>query len=163
MRYHQIIENYQGEHAAPSSHAAENTAPMYDLTKIYPSDVYGPSGSQYAYDQNESFAVAVSKKGRPNALVTIYRAIPKELKRAKINAGDWVTTNRSYAKEHGRDNLNNNYRIITASVPARHLWTTGDSFDEWGYDPSVPRLSYEEEDEMRAKFGMRSMEEVKAF
>lgn len=94
-------------------------------------------------------------------MVKVYRAIPKDLKRVKINAGDWVTTSRAYAKEHGQDNLNNNYRIISASVPARHLWTTGDSFDEWGYDPSVPRPSDEQEDELRAKFGMRSMAEVK--
>lgn len=161
MRYHEITENYQGDHVAPSSHPDENTAPMYDLTRIYPEDVYGPSGSQYAYGQHESYAIAVSKKGRPNHMVKVYRAIPKDLKRVKINAGDWVTTSRAYAKEHGQDNLNNNYRIISASVPARHLWTTGDSFDEWGYDPSVPRPSDEQEDELRAKFGMRSMAEVK--
>lgn len=54
----------------------------------------------------------------------------------KINPGDWVTITRGYAVEHGRDNLRNQYRIISKVVPAKHLFTDGNSFTEWGYDPS---------------------------
>ena len=60
----------------------------------------------------------------------------KEEKKIKINPGDWVTIDKAYAVEHGRDNLNRNYRIITKTVPAKHLYTEGDSILEWGYDPS---------------------------
>lgn len=54
----------------------------------------------------------------------------------KINDGDWVTINRKYAVQHGKSVLNNNYTILTMTVPAKHLYTDGNSVHEWGYDPS---------------------------
>lgn len=51
----------------------------------------------------------------------------------KINSGDWVTTSRQYAVEHGQGNLNNKYKIITKTVPANTLFTDGNSIHEWGY------------------------------
>lgn len=63
-----------------------------------------------------------------------------ELKKSKvllrINAGDWVTTVRSYAIEHGRSSLLGSYKILTKTVPAKHLFTDGNSVYEFGYDPS---------------------------
>lgn len=52
----------------------------------------------------------------------------------KINSGDWVTINKRYAIEHGRDNLNGKYKIVTKTVPARTLYTDGNSIHEWGYN-----------------------------
>jgi hypothetical protein len=59
----------------------------------------------------------------------------------RLNVGDWVTISRKYAVEHGRDNLNNQYRIVSKTVSARDIFTAGDSLHEWGYDPQpvVPR------------------------
>lgn len=54
---------------------------------------------------------------------------------AKINPGDWVTPNRTYAKEHGEAHLNGKYKILSKTVPAKHLYTDGNSVHEWGYDP----------------------------
>jgi hypothetical protein len=56
-------------------------------------------------------------------------------KRLKINPGDWVTISRAYAVEHGRSNLNNEYKIITKTVPANQLYTDGNSLYEWGWVP----------------------------
>ena len=53
----------------------------------------------------------------------------------KINAGDWVSPSRHYAKEHGEAHLNGKYKIISKSVPAKHLFTDGNSVHELGYDP----------------------------
>ncbi len=53
----------------------------------------------------------------------------------KINAGDWVTQNRDYAKDHGEGALNGKFKIISKTVPAKHLYTDGNSVHEWGYDP----------------------------
>lgn len=54
--------------------------------------------------------------------------------RVTINSGDWVSINLAYAKEHGKNHLtNSNYRIITKTVPAKNLFTNGDSIHEWGY------------------------------
>ncbi len=54
-----------------------------------------------------------------------------------INNGDWVTINPDYAKSHGRNNLNNKFKIITKTVPANTLFTFGDSIHEWGYNEGV--------------------------
>jgi hypothetical protein len=73
--------DYRGSHSAPGS---DFGAPLHDLTgggQMYPADVYSPKAAQYygageAYDQ-KAFNIAQSFKGKPNAMVTIYRAVPK--------------------------------------------------------------------------------------
>ena len=52
-----------------------------------------------------------------------------------INPGDWVTIVRRYAKEHGQDNLNNKFRIISKKVKAKDVYTDGNSLAEFGYAP----------------------------
>ena len=54
----------------------------------------------------------------------------------EINPGDWVTLNKQYATEHGHGALNGKFKILSKSVPAKHLFTSGDSVHEFGYDPS---------------------------
>ena len=55
-----------------------------------------------------------------------------------INPGDWVTTARGYAKDHGEAvHGKGNYKILAMTVPAGHLYTDGD-IHEWGYNPSNP-------------------------
>ena len=53
----------------------------------------------------------------------------------KIEPGNWVTINRSYARDHGEAALNGEYRIITKTVSAGELFTDGNSLHEQGYDP----------------------------
>lgn len=54
----------------------------------------------------------------------------------KINPGDWVGITRNYVKEHGESEFGrNNYRVLSKTVPARAIYTNGDSIQEWGYDP----------------------------
>jgi len=154
-------DDYRGEHSAPSS---SGDAPLYNLTinGIYPEDVYSSVGySYYGDDDSESFYQCMAYKGRPNKPITIYRAVPADLIRPKINVGDWVTTSRAYAKEHGVSNLKNKYKIITKSVFARDLYTEGNSLAEWGYDPQ-PFISRENEDRIRVSLGMLSVAEARA-
>ena len=186
--------DYRGEHQAPGP---EDGAPLHDLTKVYPDDVYGPNGFKYYGETGDpsdrtNFSLVQSMRGKPNASVTMYRAVPnvpsaaKELakleedmanyqrrgrlprdawttdknrwydssahqrdllrekaekeklnppKEIGINAGDWVTTNRQYAKDHGESALNGNYKILTKKAKAKELFTAGDSHHEWGYHP----------------------------
>lgn len=56
--------------------------------------------------------------------------------RIGINPGDWVTINKQYAVYHGKSTLLGKYKILTKTVPAKHLFTVGDSLQEYGYDPS---------------------------
>jgi hypothetical protein len=66
-----------------------------------------------------------------------FRKLPLETNppKMKINNGDWVSINKDYAVEHGKSNLNNDFKVLTKTVPAKHLYTFGDSVHEWGYDP----------------------------
>jgi hypothetical protein len=186
--------SYRGQHTAPSS---EFGAPLHDLTgggQMYPADVYSSKAAQYygggvPYDQ-KAFSIAQQYKDKPDALVTIYRAVPKEksnseklaevekqmaayLKRGtlpkdaenyssgskwydnayemreklrnlsdepsqeinNINAGDWVTLTREYAKDHGESALRGQYKIISKKVKAKEVYTNADSIHEFGYSP----------------------------
>ena len=183
---------YRGQHQ-PSN----DDAPIHDLTSIYPADVY-THPHYYGDARSRSWGVLASVKDRPNAMVTVYRAVPKQvgdtawmakdldyykkgmalwMGRGKlpahpdyniwrksgsdfynhaakmvpklekqiaanppqeiktINPGDWVTLDREYAKNHGEGALNGNYRILSKAVPASHVRTPADSFDEAGYFP----------------------------
>lgn len=62
------------------------------------------------------------------------KSLPQEQEaKVKINSGDWVTINPAYAREHGISNLNNKFRVLTKTVPAKQLYTDGNSIHEWGY------------------------------
>lgn len=61
--------------------------------------------------------------------------LPEDTK-TKINPGDWVTISLPYAKQHGFSNLNNKYKILSKTVPAKDLWWEGGDINEWGYWPS---------------------------
>ncbi len=50
-----------------------------------------------------------------------------------INNGDWVSISREYTKDHGDSNLNRQYKVISKVVPAKNLYTDGNSIHEWGY------------------------------
>jgi hypothetical protein len=65
-------------------------------------------------------------------------ALPEVKKpKLKINDGDWVSLTKGYCREHGRDHLNNEYKIISKSVMVKELNTDGNSIHEWGYNKSI--------------------------
>lgn len=191
-------EDYRGHHTAPNN---ENGSPLYNVTGVYPDDIYGPNGILYYGGRDPEISDQISMfiihacRNKPKKLVRIYRAVPninkeidskikdkghliyyiqkfgfppvgdhlahERLKKLnfnkdlfidelskeieiltkkkqtplKINPGDWVTINKQYAISHGKSNLLGNYKILTKSVPAATLFTTGDSIHEWGYNP----------------------------
>jgi hypothetical protein len=126
---------------AHSPAGPDSGSPAFDVTMngTYPDDFYGMNGLRYygtGYDalDSDTYSTLSRLAGRPNAFVTVYRAVEKDAK-GKINPGDWVTTSRAYAKEHGQGALNNNFKIVKNTVRARDIWTAGDSMLEWGYHP----------------------------
>ena len=148
------VENtpeYKSSHRPPN---IENGAPLHDVTKggeIYPADIYSPKGLQYygtGQDRadRESLNVIKNTKNKPDALVTMYRAVPKDSSINTINNGDWVTLSKTYAKEHGESALDDNYKIISKQVKANQLFTNGDSINEFGYwaEPTVQTTKVEE-------------------
>lgn len=84
-----VKEDYRMEHTAPDKESGD---PLHDLSNVYPEDLYSSNGAKYYGDGNSYDGLTVSiirqYKGKPNAMVTIYRAIPdfnKETKK-KIKA-----------------------------------------------------------------------------
>ena len=135
------MEDYRGEHKAPNK---ESGAPLHKLTEkgIYPEDVYSHKAHHYyghgadEKQDKEIFSKVHSYKDKPEHLVEIHRAVPRDTHRdTKINKGDWVTIHKQYAREHGEGPLKGKYRILSSKVPAKHLFTAGDSIYEWGYHP----------------------------
>jgi hypothetical protein len=76
-------------------------------------------------------------RGKPDAMVKIYRAVPKDAPVTHIQHGDWVSPSRAYAVGHGESSLRGNYKILEGEVPAKTLFTNGDSPYEFGIDLSV--------------------------
>ena len=129
-------EDYQSEHTAPYKN--DSDMPMNDLMDIYGDDIYSNRAANYFGDgvpyDNESIQVIQDVRDNPDAMVTIYRSVPSGIKDATINSGDWVSTSRKYAEDHGRSNLGNDYQVLETTVRADELFTDGNSIHEWGYD-----------------------------
>jgi len=70
-------EDYRGGHQSPSKAGG---APLYDVTAIYPDDIYSPMANQYygGYYPSDSLCINIIQdyKDKPNATVKIYRAVP---------------------------------------------------------------------------------------
>ena len=146
---------YQGMHK-PSA----DSAPLYDLLDDdgwFPDDVY-TSPSLYMFGdraiQQETLSAIRHARGRPDALVTVYRSVPPGT--TAINSGDWVALSRSYAEQHGQDRVYEyfdadavwpddesgkgmwvssrvNWAVLSAEVPAHTIRSGGNDLIEWGY------------------------------
>lgn len=133
-----FMPDYSGEHRAPRR---DSGAPLDNLKGVYPDDVYGPNAARYygheSGSQTDKAAVRIiqATKGKPDALVKVFRAIPKSIQLNEINPGDWITTIKSYAVQHGEGPLGGDYKILEKTVPAGDLYTDGNSIFEFGYDP----------------------------
>ena len=138
MKIEQELE-YRGSHRPPDN---EYGATLDNPTNIYPSDIYSPEGARLyghggldkASDQRVVNLIKVMK-GKPNAKITIYRAIPSNSKSPKINKGDWVTIDKQYAIKHAQHIGLKNPTILSKTVRAKDLLTEGNSIYEWGYNP----------------------------
>jgi hypothetical protein len=133
--------SYRGSHTPPNANTYGAT--LDDLTKILPEDVYSQQGKQlYGIGDrlidSEWRIAALKARGKPDAEIEVYRAVPKGVK--EINDGDWVSTSKKYAKDHGENTLNGEYDIISKKVKAKTLSTEGYPY-EYGYNevPNFPR------------------------
>lgn len=133
-----FMPDYSGEHRAPRRDSGSS---LDNLKGVYPDDVYGPNAARYygheSGSQTDKAAVRIiqATKGKPDAPVKVFRAIPKSIQSNEINPGDWITTIKSYAVQHGEGPLGGDYKILEKTVPAGDLYTDGNSIFEFGYDP----------------------------
>jgi hypothetical protein len=135
-------ELYRGQHQAPIS-SIEIASPAYELNRnAYPDDIYSSKAARYyghGSDPVEDANVMrrlQALKNSPDAPVVIFRAVPKNVSAGRINHGDWVTPSKAYAIEHGQTMFGKDYKILRDRVPAKSLYTDGNSIYEFGYDKS---------------------------
>lgn len=115
-------------------------ARLHDLTTAFDNTIYGKEAVQNygtgvpALDR-EAVRIFQQVRNKPNAMVTVYRAVPKDANQMVFNPGDWITVSKQYAMEHGEGTLGGNYKIVSQKVPAAHITTNADSILEQGYYP----------------------------
>lgn len=128
--------DYRGSHRAPDGTNGEGSLDAMDRT--YPDDIYGPKGAQYygarRADDAKIHKLIQSVRGKPDAMVTVYRAVPKGVA-TEITPGNWVTPSRDYAAEHG-ERFQDGFDIIERQVRAGDLFTEGNSLQEFGWNPT---------------------------
>lgn len=131
-------QDYRMQHQAPDS---DYGAPLHDVEKIMPDFYTHPHYYDHGQDHlHESTSVIHKARGNPEKKVRIYRALPAEHAGKGFNPGDWVSTSKSYARDHARVNSDpkHDWPVISTTVPAKHLHTEGD-VHEWAYNgPQKP-------------------------
>ena len=125
---------YRMQHQAPD---ADYGAPAHDLSKMFPADVYThphyyDTGHADYYPTHSKIRAA---QGNPEKKIRIYRALPAEHAHKGFATGDWVSTSKEYARDHGRhhEDPKHDWPVISTTVPAKHIHTEGDLM-EWGYN-----------------------------
>ncbi len=85
-------------------------------------EYYDHGGKEY----DESISVLNKIKDKPDSIVTIYRASPKN----ELRTGDWVT----FSKEKGKmESLSENVPVQEFEVKVKELEFAGDDITEFGY------------------------------
>lgn len=146
-------DEYAGHHRSPGPGTGW---PVHEMTNVdesvhglggVPEDWYthpqyyssGSGSGDDIADMKRTQKLYNDMRGKPDHPVTIYRALPHG--NTDFNTGDWVTPSESYARQHAiqDDDPANDWPIIKTTVPAKHLYQNGDSYDEFGYHgPMIP-------------------------
>lgn len=139
MKLRRIVKLIESEYKMQHRPADKSDgAPLNDLTEngIYPDDVYSSNAIRYygTGDSEDSFVFRLIQayKDTPNKKVWIYRAVPPDVN--EINPNDWVTISMKYANNHRKGEKG--WKTIKKQVSASEIFTDGNSWMEWGYDPS---------------------------
>lgn len=153
-----VDTSYRMQHQ-PRGPEDDNPVRLDDLTKStngeqagYPADFYsanGPRfyapGPQFAGDEfgqanRESYKAIMAVRGKPDAEVTIYRAVPNDPNITTINEGDFVTLSPTYAKLHGGSGYGRSGdepgKVISQKVKVKDIYWDGNDVNEFGYFPA---------------------------
>jgi hypothetical protein len=129
-----LEEEYRLMHKAPYRDDEGYFPTIDNISQMIGEDVYtNPEWYSDTEPDPEAVATLLAVRGKPDAVVPIYRSVPKGV--TDINAGDWVTTSRAYAERHGAGiTKSGEFDLLVAHVPASDLFTEGNSIEEFGYD-----------------------------
>jgi DNA topoisomerase IB len=129
--------DYRGNHQAPTDGPSmdwleESFPDFYEHPEYYLD--YATDASDRVANRQTTRAIKKAR-GYPDNTITIYRAVPPGVD--TINPGDWVTPSSEYAKKHGRHATDpeKDWPVISREVPAKELFTDGNSPHEWGWMP----------------------------
>ena len=154
------VTDYRMQHQPRGGAGDPESIRLDDLTKDisgnqagYPSDFYTGilearsqygggvrprQGDEYAQASNESIGLAYMYRKRPDAKVTMYRAVPNDID--QINEGDFVTLSSKYAKSHASSGYGERGqdagKVISKDVYVRDLYWATDDINEYGYFPT---------------------------
>jgi len=91
-----------------------------------------------------------------------YEFLDKEIQKLKqepqaekieINNGDWISITPAYVKEHGETQFGRGkFRVLSKIVPAKHVFTEGNSLHEWGYDNNMNEMLNEVGEANRSQY-----------
>jgi len=130
---------YRMSHRAPDGTDGEGSIDKMDT--VYPEDIYSSKGAMYYgnddYESRKTIELFRSLRGKPEAELTVYRAVPKGVS-GVINPGDWVTTSRKYAELHANYFEETGADILEKKVKAKEVYSEGNSIFEFGWNPKAP-------------------------
>lgn len=120
---------------APRFHELDKAMPdFYSRPNDYVWELGEPEhlSDQFA-GHHQAIRKAMSARGNPEAIVGLYRAVPKGVR--DINTGDWVTTSRQYAREHAAisENPDEDMDVLGFNARAKHITFGGNDAFEFGY------------------------------
>lgn len=130
---------YRMAHRAPDGTYDEGSIDKMDT--VYPKDIYSANGARYYgqddFESRKTIQLFRSLRGKPEAELTIYRAVPKGVSEV-INPGDWVTPSKQYAELHANYFDETGAVILEKKVKAKEVYSEGNSIFEFGWNPKAP-------------------------
>lgn len=113
--------------------------PLLNIVNYYSQWNHFPAKTQIVWDLQDKYSIDNHSYDEQQKLILndinnqIEEFQSQQQKQVGINNGDWVTIHKDYANQHGKSHLNNKFKIISKTVPAKHLYTDGNDIFEWGY------------------------------
>ena len=136
--------DYRMQHRAPDSSYPDEIPSLREVadgSDMVPSDFF--THPEYYIDRNDpadreslaaiKAAIADLKNGGDGEM-TMYRAVPSDVKEGSFRNSSWITPSKRYAEMHKAHALNGKGRIIEMRVKADDVWWDANSINEWGYD-----------------------------
>lgn len=121
---------YGMQHRPTEGPPANDLLAKVDGGDFAPKDIYEHpewyANGDGSLADRQSISAIQKLRGKPEAMVTIYRASPKN----ELNGGDWVSLSRDYAKG---ESLSEGVKVYSFRVKASDVKWAGDSLNEFGY------------------------------
>jgi len=142
----ELNQDYMGQHSAPTNDGYNQ--PIHNVESMYPK-IYETGGSEYVVmsEDREGLGIILNVHNRPNAKVTVYRAVPdlnKEIKKKISNIQNAVNALNAI-KEH---------RVIKKTKEAQNLiYSLMDKY-------SIEKHTYDEQQDLMMEDLRKQIDEL---